>query len=135
MAAPAEADADINEAAKIRAGLLPVKQTKSLNDFLREAAENGDATEIRRLVAAGADVNTKDVLSKTPMHLAAIRSHTEALVALKELGGDPDARAMGNKRPIDWVGKPGSNKLPFSDREAENEAALALLQSWAAGAA
>ena len=29
----------------------------------------------------------------------------EALKALKELGGNHDARAMGNKRPLDWVGK------------------------------
>ena len=120
---------DLDEGARMRAGYIPHKQTKSLNDYLIDAAGKGDADEIRRLVAAGADVNVADCLQKTPMHFAAIRSHVEALKALKELGGNHDARAMGNKRPLDWVGKPGHGN------KADDEAARALLESWASAAA
>ena len=42
-----------------------------------------------------------------------------------DLGANPDARAMGNKRPLDWACKPGSG------RKADDEATVALLQSWA----
>lgn len=94
------------------------------------AAETGNIEEIRRLVAAGADVNHKDVLSKTPLHFAAIHGQTEALRVLKELGADPNARAMGDKRPIDWA-RVTNRGTPRKDAAGS----LALLESWAAAAA
>ena len=54
----------------MRAGYIPKTQEKSLEGYLMDAAKQGDATEIRRLVEAGADVNASDVLDKTPMHVA-----------------------------------------------------------------
>ena len=127
---PREIDTNgMSDAAQMRAGIIPYAQTKSLDDYLRDAAETGDAAEIRRLLDEGADVNCVDCLNKTPMHLAAIYGRAEALRVLKEKGGNPDARAMGNKRPLDWVNKPGSKN------KEENEVARALLESWAAGAA
>jgi len=120
---------ELTDDEKRRSGLLPALQEVSLDDRLRDAAEAGDAPLIRKLVEEGADVNCIDVLSKTPMHFAAINAHVEALRTLKELGGDPNARAMGHKSPLDWACKPGS-------RNKENNATtMALLQGWAAGSA
>ena len=116
---------DLTEGARMRAGYIPKTQEKSLEGYLMDAAKQGDATEIRRLVEAGADVNAADVLDKTPMHLAAIFCRVAALKVLKELGANHDARAMGNKRPLDWVGKPGSGKA------ADDAEARALLEAWA----
>lgn len=118
---------DMDVAAKQRAGLIPHTQVMSLEDRLEEAAETGDVEAIRRLVAAGADVNHKDVLSKSPMHFAAVHGQTEALRVLKELGGDPDARAMGDKRPLDWA-----RVANRGTKRADAAGSLALLESWAA---
>jgi ankyrin repeat protein len=118
---------EMNEAAKMRAGLIPYKQVASLEDHLVTAAEKGDVEAIRRLVAEGANVNATDCLQKTPMHFAAVHGQTEALRALKELGGDPNMKAMGGKRPLDWA-RVTNRGTPRKDAEGS----LALLESWAA---
>ena len=58
---------------------------------LHRAAQNGDVAEIRRLAAAGADVNARDGHARTPAHVAAFASTDDALRALAEAGADMDA--------------------------------------------
>lgn len=57
---------------------------------LHAAAAQGDVALIKQLVAAGANVNATDAYRRTPMHVAAYRSHEEAVLALAEEGGDPN---------------------------------------------
>ena len=52
------------------------------------AAHRGNAGAIRRLVAAGADVNWRDNNANTPLIRAAEKNHVDCVVALVELGCD-----------------------------------------------
>ena len=126
FARPEEVE-EMDEGAKMRAGLIPYKQVASLEDHLVTAAQKGDVEAIRRLVAEGANVNCTDCLHKTPMHFAAVHGQPEALQALKELGGDPNMKAMGGKRPVDWA-RVTNRGTPRKDAAGS----LALLESWAA---
>ena len=58
---------------------------------LHRAAQSGDAAEIRRLAAAGLDVNARDGHGRTPAHVAAFASNDEALRALAKAGADMNA--------------------------------------------
>ena len=51
----------------------------------------GDAEAVRRLAAAGADVNSRDSHGRTPAHVAAFASRDQALRALAEAGADMNA--------------------------------------------
>ena len=55
------------------------------------AAFRGDAAEITRLAAAGADVSARDGNGRTPLHVAAYASHRDAMRALVAAGADPNA--------------------------------------------
>jgi len=58
---------------------------------LHLAAHQGDVDEINRLIAAGADLNTRDRSQRTPAHVAAFASRDEALTALANGGADMNA--------------------------------------------
>jgi ankyrin repeat protein len=58
---------------------------------LHAAAARGDAAEIARLVAGGADPNGRDGYRRTPLHVAAYRSRADAMRALVKAGADPNA--------------------------------------------
>ncbi len=58
---------------------------------LHRAAQNGDVAEIRRLAAAGADIDARDRRGRTPAHVAAFASNDDALQALAKAGADMNA--------------------------------------------
>jgi ankyrin repeat protein len=58
---------------------------------LHAAAANGNAAEIARLVAGGANPNQRDGYQRTPLHVAAYRGRHDAMRALVKAGGDPNA--------------------------------------------
>lgn len=58
---------------------------------LHAAAARGDATEIARLTAGGANPNSRDRYQRTPLHVAAFRGRHDAMRALARAGGDPNA--------------------------------------------
>jgi ankyrin repeat protein len=58
---------------------------------LHAAAARGDAAEIARLVADGADPNSRDRYQRTPLHVAAYRGRHDAMRALVRAGADPNA--------------------------------------------
>ena len=55
------------------------------------AASRGDAAEIARLSAAGADIGARDGNARTPLHVAAFASQRDAMRALVRAGADPNA--------------------------------------------
>jgi len=63
---------------------------------LHAAAASGDAAEIRKLLAAKADTNTRDSNGRTPLHVAAFGSHYDAVRAL--VAGGADINAQENDR-------------------------------------
>ncbi len=56
------------------------------------AAARGDAPEIARLAAAGANVRARDSNGRTPLIVAAFASQREAMRALVAAGADPNAQ-------------------------------------------
>ncbi len=58
---------------------------------LHAAAAKGDATEIERLVRAGAPIDTRDSRARTPLLVATYMQQPDAARALMRLGADPNA--------------------------------------------
>ena len=55
---------------------------------LLAAAARGDAAQIGRLIAAKEDVNARDAYGRTPLHVAAVGRHRDAIAALAKGGAD-----------------------------------------------
>ena len=49
---------------------------------MHRAARFNDVTQIKALVAAGASVEAQDVYKKTPLHMAAMKGHADAISIL-----------------------------------------------------
>jgi ankyrin repeat protein len=58
---------------------------------LHAAAARGDAAEIGRLLASGADPNARDPYQRTPLHVGTYRREHDAMRALVKAGADPNA--------------------------------------------
>lgn len=58
---------------------------------LHRAAHVGDVAEIRRLVEAGAEIDTRDARRRTPFHVACYARQIDAMRALVGAGADPRA--------------------------------------------
>ena len=56
------------------------------------AAARGDAAEISRLAASGADVNAREAYGRTPLHVATFGRHREAIAALAKARADLNAK-------------------------------------------
>lgn len=69
----------------------PTAREIAAYDGLFRAAHEGDVEEIRRLAAEGAEVNARDAMGRTPVHVAAFASEDAALRALAEAGADMNA--------------------------------------------
>ena len=58
---------------------------------LHRAAHEGDAFAIRKLIRAGADLEARDRVGRTPLHVAVFASKLDAVRTLAEAGADLDA--------------------------------------------
>lgn len=67
---------------------------------LHLAATNSDITALKVLLAAGADVNAKDMDGNTPLHMAAYTNRFENSKLLLEAGADIGATNSGGRTPI-----------------------------------
>jgi len=74
----------------------PSEAERAAYTGLHRAAAIGDAAQIRRLLADGADPKARDAAGRTPLHVAAFGSHYEAVRALVAGGGD--INALENRR-------------------------------------
>ena len=69
----------------------PTAAERSSYSGLFAAAARGDAGEITKLAAAGANVKTRDAYGRTPLHVAAFAGKHDAMRALVAAGADPNA--------------------------------------------
>jgi ankyrin repeat protein len=81
--------------AQTRAKLISEKPPSQVS-FI-EAIKNDDLTTVKALIAAGADVNAKDKLGETPLHIAAVRGYNEITSLLIDEGVNVNTR---NKRGL-----------------------------------
>src|SRR5262249_44475164 len=63
---------------------------------LHAPAAKGDASEIERLVTAGAPIDARDSRARTPLHVATYMQRPDAARALMRLGADPNALGRSN---------------------------------------
>src|SRR5262247_1868564 len=82
--------------ATARAQIPPSAAEIAAYGGLHAAAAAGNAAEIARLLAAGADPKARDANGRTPLHVAAFGSHLDAAGALVKGGAEP--RALDNQR-------------------------------------
>jgi ankyrin repeat protein len=69
----------------------PSAAEKAQYTGLHAAAARGDAAELARLVAGGANVDARDGYARTPLHVAAYARQAEAMRALVKAGANPNA--------------------------------------------
>lgn len=78
---------------------------------LHLAATNPDVTAVKALLAAGADVNAKDMDGNTPLHMAAYTNRIEAAKVLLEAGADVTAESSGNRTPLAMARKSRADEI------------------------
>ena len=66
-----------------------------------EAAEEGNVEAVKQHLAAGTDVNAKDILGCTPLHNAAFFGQKEAVELLIAKGADVNAKDDLDGTPLD----------------------------------
>ena len=80
------------------------KTGEELNALI-DAAKNGDIEAVKQHLAAGADVNAKDVDGTTPLHNAAVYGHNEVAELLIANGAEVNAIIVSGrnqgKTPVD----------------------------------
>ena len=75
-----------------------MSKTKQLSNEVFVAVQIGNAVELKELLAAGANVNAKDMIDRTPLHWAAIYGYTERTKILLKAGAKVNA-----KNKIGWT--------------------------------
>ncbi len=78
---------------------------------LHEAAEQGDVGEVKRLLAAGADVNASDDDGGTALHWAVAKDNLEIARLLLQHGADPNAGADRDMAPLGLAAIGGRTKM------------------------
>jgi ankyrin repeat protein len=75
---------------------------------LVRAAAGGDTAEVRRLLAAGADVDERAAGGRTAVTAAALGDHVEAARVLIDAGADVDLQDTDRNNPLLVCGQTGS---------------------------
>lgn len=115
-------DQMIHDAARMGSGAdvaKIVKENPAMRDArtglgsvpLHLAATNPDATVVKALLAAGANVNAKDDDGNTPLHMAAYTNRIENAKILLEAGADVNAVTTGGRTPMAMARKSRADEI------------------------
>lgn len=92
--------------------MMATNQTQNdLDRRLLSAAELGELDRLRELVAAGADVNTLEYESRTPLRLAVDQCHLDCVRELLAAGADVNARDKDGNTPLHYAAEVSSGVL------------------------
>ena len=115
-------DQIIHDAARIGSGAEVariIKENPAMRDTrtglgstpLHLAATNPDVTAVKALLAAGADVNAKDMDGNTPLHMAAYTNRVENAKVLLEAGADVNIVSSGGRTPMAMARKSRADEI------------------------
>ena len=115
-------DQPIHDAARTGTGpavTAILKAERSVRDLrntqgstpLHLAATNPDLGPLKTLLAAGADVNSRDIDGMTPLHMAAYTQNAKHVRLLLEGGADPYAKTNSGRDPTSMARKTMANEV------------------------
>ena len=87
---------------------------EDLNRALLDAAYDGSAKEVNKLLQKGADINTKNQFGSTPFKLAVVRDNVNVVELFLKLGQDPNMesdKAISDVTPLMSAAANGNTKL------------------------
>lgn len=67
---------------------------------LHWTARTGSAEDVRRAIGQGLDLEARDNLERTPLHLAVLAVNTDAVLALLEAGADVNSKDQWGVTPL-----------------------------------
>ena len=81
------------------------KSQPHLDAALYSASLHGNVAEVDRLIAAGANVNSRSLQNsdETPLHPAVDKGHVEVVRHLLRAGAIPELRNLQGDRPVDFL--------------------------------
>ncbi len=90
---------------------IKIRNKETHSTALMEAVAGNHVDVIRLLDQNGADVNERDVLNRTPLHVACMWGFVEAADTLIELGAKTDALDMTDQTPLMVAEQNGNTKM------------------------
>ncbi|KAM6118702.1 ankyrin repeat domain-containing protein 40-like [Phoenicopterus ruber ruber] len=94
-------------------------EARELEERLREAAALGDVAEVRRLLGAGADINSRNEINGwTCLHWASKRNHAQVVSCLLDAGADKQILTAKGERAAQLTSKPDIRKI-LGEEETE----------------
>ncbi len=93
------------------ASLAPARSGGEDTMLLPDAAAEGDAAAVRRLLAAGVPVDTRNAARRTPLLLATHGNHVEVAKLLIEAGADVNAKDAIRDTPFLYAGAEGRDEI------------------------
>lgn len=84
---------------------------RALKEALEKAIEADDATEIEKLLKAGADIEAKDLSKRTPLLAAAAKGKANAVVALTQAKADWKAEDPQGRNALSWAAEKGQAEI------------------------
>ncbi|XP_064251929.1 ankyrin repeat domain-containing protein 40-like isoform X2 [Passer domesticus] len=87
-------------------------EARELEERLREAAALGDVAEVRRLLGAGADIDSRNEINGwTCLHWACKRNHAQVVSCLLEAGADKQILTAKGELAAQLTSKPDIRKI------------------------
>ena len=81
----------------------PVTEAKAPDISIYETADDGNFEAIQQHIAAGADVNTKNIRGATPLHYAAANGHKKTAALILANGASVNAKDVDGTTPLDYA--------------------------------
>jgi len=78
-------------------------EVKAPDISIHEAAMKGNIEAVKQHLAAGTDVNVKDNIGLTPLHMAAGDARKEVAELLIAKGAEVNMKNKYSKTPLDWA--------------------------------
>uniref|UniRef100_A0A8C5TV57 Ankyrin repeat domain-containing protein 40 n=1 Tax=Malurus cyaneus samueli TaxID=2593467 RepID=A0A8C5TV57_9PASS len=107
---------------------------RELEERLREAAALGDVAEVRRLLGAGADIDSRNEINGwTCLHWACKRNHAQVVSCLLEAGADKHILTAEGELAAQLTSKPDIRKILGADlSELPNDLNLPIVANYLA---